>query len=101
MNAEIEHASPYGKAPGQKVPGRKKKIGVLAMREYEARVRAGQTPAEAYAGTAGQNEPNCDIDLPSRQPSVRPSDLLIALLALPPAVLLGARTYRKLRSQAA
>ena len=27
MNAEIEHASPYGKAPGEKVPGEKRKIG--------------------------------------------------------------------------
>jgi hypothetical protein len=34
MNAEIEHASPYGKAPGEKVPGRKKKIGAAAARAY-------------------------------------------------------------------
>lgn len=27
MNAEIEHASPYGKDPGEKRPGEKKKIG--------------------------------------------------------------------------
>jgi hypothetical protein len=32
-----EHASPYGKAPGEKAPGERKKIGVLAMREYEER----------------------------------------------------------------
>ena len=30
MNAEIEHASPYGKDPGEKVPGQKKKIGAAA-----------------------------------------------------------------------
>jgi len=35
MNAEIEHASPYGKAPGEKVPGEKKKIGAAAARAYE------------------------------------------------------------------
>jgi membrane protein len=35
MNAEIEHASPYGKAPGEKVPGQKKKIGPAAARAYE------------------------------------------------------------------
>ena len=28
LNAEIEHASPYGKDPGEKVPGEKKKIGL-------------------------------------------------------------------------
>ncbi|HXH06847.1 MAG TPA: YihY/virulence factor BrkB family protein, partial [Vicinamibacterales bacterium] len=32
MNAEIEHLSPYGKAPGEKVPGEKRRIGVLARR---------------------------------------------------------------------
>ena len=35
LNAEIEHASPYGKAPGEKVPGQKKKIGLAAQRYYE------------------------------------------------------------------
>jgi membrane protein len=36
MNAEIEHASPHGKAPGEKVPGQRKKIGPLAAREFAA-----------------------------------------------------------------
>jgi membrane protein len=35
MNAEIEHASPHGKAPGEKVPGQKKKIGPRAARAFE------------------------------------------------------------------
>ena len=39
MNAVIEHASPYGKAPGEKVPGQKRKIGPAAMREWLARQR--------------------------------------------------------------
>jgi membrane protein len=39
MNAEIEHASPHGKAPGEKVPGQRKKIGAMAAREYEQRLR--------------------------------------------------------------
>ena len=34
MNAEIEHASPWGKAPGEKVPGQKKRIGLAAWRHY-------------------------------------------------------------------
>ena len=37
MNAEIEHASPHGKDPGEKVPGRKKTIGAAAAREWEKR----------------------------------------------------------------
>src|SRR5687768_155937 len=32
MNAEIEHASPHGKAAGEKVPGEKKKLGARAAR---------------------------------------------------------------------
>ena len=39
MNAEIEHASPHGKDPGEKVPGQKKKLGAAAARDYERRNR--------------------------------------------------------------
>jgi membrane protein len=39
MNAEIEHASPHGKAPGEKVPGQRKKIGALAALEYQRRMK--------------------------------------------------------------
>ena len=38
MNAEIEHASPWGKDPGEKVPGQKKKIGRAAARAYKERL---------------------------------------------------------------
>jgi membrane protein len=41
MNAEIEHASPHGKDPGEKVPGEKKMIGARAARAYEERQRTG------------------------------------------------------------
>ena len=34
LNAEIEHASPYGKAVGEKVPGAKRAIGALGYRRY-------------------------------------------------------------------
>ena len=33
-SAEIEHASPWGKAPGQKVPGVKRKLGAAAGRAF-------------------------------------------------------------------
>jgi membrane protein len=36
LNAELEHASPWGKKPGEKVPGQKRKIGAAAARAYHA-----------------------------------------------------------------
>jgi membrane protein len=45
MNAEIEHASAYGKEPGEKVPGQKRKIGPALMRAWEARRRGIKPPA--------------------------------------------------------
>jgi membrane protein len=49
MNAEIEHAAPHGKEPGEKVPGQKKKIGSAAARAYKERLgrrsRIVETPA--------------------------------------------------------
>jgi membrane protein len=36
-SAEIEHASPWGKAPAEKAPGEKKKIGSMAGRAFRQR----------------------------------------------------------------
>lgn len=48
MNAEIEHASPYGKEPGEKVPGQRRKIGPAAMRAWLAkRAHHGEKPPSA------------------------------------------------------
>jgi membrane protein len=45
MNAEIEHASPYGKDDGEKVKGQKRVIGPAAMRLWIAKRRAkGELP---------------------------------------------------------
>jgi membrane protein len=35
LNAEIEHASPWGKKPGEKRPGDRKSIGAAAARQHE------------------------------------------------------------------
>jgi membrane protein len=35
LNAEIEHASPWGKHPGEKAPGRRKAIGAAAARHHK------------------------------------------------------------------
>jgi membrane protein len=47
LNAEIEHASPYGKAVGEKVPGAKRAIGALAYRRYTSRASAEARSAPA------------------------------------------------------
>lgn len=101
MNAEIEHASPFGKAPGEKVVGEKKKIGVLAAREYERRVEAGEQPEVAAASA----EANCSLEaLPKVPPAParpRPSEVVVGSLALLPAALaIGAKVRHKLTRRA-
>lgn len=84
MNAEIEHASPHGKNPGEKVPGEKKKIGAAALRDYEARKANGELVVPPFADNV-----NCDLDrtIPKEAHGARPSELLIGAAALLPAVL--------------
>jgi membrane protein len=47
MNAEIEHASPHGKAPGEKVPGERRKLGAAAAREFAMQQEVHGTPLPA------------------------------------------------------
>ncbi|HEY2907801.1 MAG TPA: YihY/virulence factor BrkB family protein [Vicinamibacterales bacterium] len=97
LNSEIEHASPYGKDPGEKTIGEKKKLGALAENEFEEKQRAGTLrPAIAAA--------NCDIDNdlpptnsgPRPQPRARASDWLLGGVALGEVAVL---TYARLRSR--
>jgi membrane protein len=95
LNAEIEHASPYGKDPGEKEIGEKKKLGVVAERAWEEKRRAGRLgPAMALA--------NCDLDKdlpPVETTAPRPprlSDWILGALFLGEAAVLG---YAKLRSR--
>ena len=39
MNADIEHAAPIGKQPGEKVPGQTRKLGRAGMARWTARQR--------------------------------------------------------------
>ena len=55
LNAEIEHASPYGKAAGEKVPGVKKKLGAAAAREFEAR-KSAAFPAHGDAQSTSDSQ---------------------------------------------
>lgn len=58
MNAEIEHASPYGKAPGEKVPGEKRRIGPAAMRAWlERGGRPSSQPVPPPASAAQSTTP--------------------------------------------
>jgi membrane protein len=84
LNAEIEHASPYGKDVGEKIPGERKKIGPAAMRAWDEKRRRREIPITAFA----ENE-NCDLDRRSQpdRPTLRPSDALIGAAVLLPAAL--------------
>ena len=92
LNAEIEHASPYGKDVGEKMPGEKKKIGPLAEREYEQRKAKREFPIRPFP-----DDVNCDIEHTpaSDERAVRPSELLIGAAALLPAAVKVARDVKK------
>jgi membrane protein len=99
LNAEIEHASPYGKDPGEKAPGEKKMLGAVAERAWAAHETTGRlSPAMALV--------NCDIDtaLPRATPSIaapaparpRASDWIVGGLVLGETAL---AIYLRLRAR--
>jgi membrane protein len=93
LNAEIEHASPYGKDPGEKQISEKKKLGVVAGRDHQDHVGAATLkPALVTA--------NCDVDtgLPtvSVTPPSRLSDWLLSVLVIGESAALA---YVKLRGR--
>ena len=47
LNAEIEHASPEGKQPGEKVQGQKRHLGSAFRKWVARRRRLGQKPPSA------------------------------------------------------
>jgi membrane protein len=82
LNAEIEHASPYGKDPGEKVPGQKRKIGTAAMRAWlRRRNRDGQKPPSAdevkkvVGDTPPEKEPGAEITPAEEKQSAREKGL--------------------------
>ena len=91
LNAEIEHASPYGKDVGEKVPGEKKRIGPAAQREYEQRRARGEIAAPPFP-----DDVNCDLDRPQHRPQpLRPSEMLLGAAALLPAALKVGRDVKR------
>ena len=92
VNAEIEHASPYGKGVGEKVPGEKKRIGPAAARDYEKRKARGEVPVPPFP-----DDVNCDVDKSltrKRRDTIRTSDLLIGAAALAPVAIKLAQEIR-------
>lgn len=93
LNAEIEHASPYGKDVGEKVPGEKKKIGPLAERAYEEKRTKGEITARPFPEGV-----NCDLEHgPAREEhgGLRPSEVIIGAAVLLPAALKAAKSMKE------
>jgi membrane protein len=92
LNAEIEHASPYGKDPGERVAGEKKVIGPLAQRLYEEKRAKGEIPIKPIPETV-----NCDVDRAATitHPEATPSELLIGTIALIPSAVVVAKKIRE------
>ena len=93
LNAEIEHASPYGKEPGEKVPGEKRRSAPWPSVPGKKQAAGALRPAIATA--------NCDIDddLCIRSPrgrSPRFSDSIIGGLVL---AEIAAIAYAKLKAR--
>jgi membrane protein len=66
LNAEIEHASPYGKDEGEKVPGEKRKIGPARMRAWlQHRARRHRSPRVSPPATAPGPDPDRDANRPA------------------------------------
>jgi membrane protein len=73
LNAEIEHAAPYGKAVGEKVPGARRAIGALAYRRYTSRPSAAPRSAPAL--------------LPAPPPEPTPGPVRRAVVAVLAAII--------------
>ena len=92
LNAEIEHASPYGKDVGEKVPGEKKAIGAMAEREYEEKRKNGEISPRAFPEGV-----NCDLEdgPPAHENNgLRPSEALLGAAILLPAALKVAKSVK-------
>jgi membrane protein len=96
LNAEIEHASPFGKDPGERVPGEKRVVGARAQRLYEEKRAKGEMPIPPISEGV-----NCDIDrgATAQEPEAKPSDLLIGTIALAPAALAAVKAAKKIRDE--
>ena len=89
LNAEIEHASPYGKDVGEKVPGEKEEDRSAAR---SANTRSGRPRGDPDPALPRGRELRHRIGRKPEQRPVRPSDLLIgAAVLLPAAIKVGGK----------
>jgi membrane protein len=98
MNAEIEHASPHGKEPGEKVPGQRRMIGARAARAWRERFGKNAAPprvesraasVSTFAAPAANDSPITPGSGPEAPPA-RPSGLGVLV-----AAALVARVWRR------
>lgn len=92
MNAEIEHASPYGKEPGEKVPGQKRVIGSAAMRAWLEKTygRRGKPPSADEVKEVTEQQPAAAAamrahEAPGRAAPKGTDQPAAAMVASPPA----------------
>ncbi len=95
LNAEIEHASPYGKDPGEKVAGEKRKLGPAAERAWRDSKAAG-----TFKPALSRENCTVDADLLPAPPApprrTRFSDWVVTGLVVAETAAL---TYAKLRGR--
>lgn len=93
MNAEIEHASPHGKAPGEKVRGQKKKLGARAARAYaEQQARHRDQPVAPHRAPLPARRPGMVAAFGSTPARPSASGVLQGF-----AVFLATRIFRRKR----
>jgi membrane protein len=96
MNAEIEHASPYGKDPGEKVPGQKKKIGAAAARAYKERLEKYEERLEK--GTSIPEQPAAGPQpVAAFQATPSPTDRKLGIVV--GLALVATRVWRRVRGR--
>jgi membrane protein len=92
LNAEIEHASPYGKDAGERIPGERKVVGARAQRAYEEKRAKGELPVKPFP----EGVETCDIDRPApKHVEPRPSEMLIGTIALIPVAITAIKAAKK------
>ena len=75
MNAEIEHASPYGKEPGEKVPGQRRLLGSAAMRAWMEKKRGhgAKAPSADEVKEAAEQQPAAAMRAPDAPGRTQPA----------------------------
>ena len=103
LNAEIEHASEYGKDEGEKVPGERRMIGPALKRAWEQRLR-GKKPAVVPSSPPSQRPIAAPAPRPATTFSAHPapakeSSLSSWLIGAPVVLVSALWTLRSFRNR--